>query len=322
MTPPVPPGLALTLYDGSANLRSAWLGSKALLCEVRPPVVQLHAYPTSALEAVLDDIRRELVGVRIWVGLPGNSLVNDGGPAKAAKYTRLCRSWGVEAFVLNCESGKGAGWTPTSGNKLTPEQLDTRMRAVLAAVRPELGPMVLGFTSHDMPQWHHIPWGAALGPESPVRLHLPQQYAAPMRSKTEAALPPATGWKGAKARADKSDEAWAKFVARGVVRPDLGPGGEGFVHYGQLHDITTAGVALLLDRTAVAAGWTLNARTGQADRSKRPSCDAEGALALRILGALHRAVGPGAGAIARWQATRGLEPDGVVGPKTLAALAR
>lgn len=324
MTRPVPPGLALTLYDGSADLRAAWLGSRALLTEVRPPVIQLHAYPTAALVPTIDEIRRTLPGVRLWLGLPGNSLVRDGGPKKAAGYVKLCRSWGIEAFVLNCEgpsSAGAAGWTTATTPTLTPAQLDARMRAVLAAVAPELGPMRLGFTSHDMPQWHHLPWAAALGAESPVTLHLPQQYAAPARSSKEpSGPPPATGWKGARARADKSDAEWAKLVAKGTVRADLAPGGDGFVHYGQLHDISAAGVALLLDRTASSAGWTLNARTGQSDRTKRPSCDDQGALAVRALHRARAVVGSEPGSLARYQAQAGLVADGVCGPRTLQAL--
>lgn len=324
MSPPVAPGLAATLYDGSADLRAAWAGAKALLTEARVPIVQLHATPSKSLAPVVAEIRAALPGVRTWVGVPGNTYVRDDGPTRIAKVTRTARDLGAECMVLNCErpSAPGnPGWVPTVA--LSAAELDARMRRVLAAIALELGDMVLGFTSHDMPQWHPIPWRAALGAESPVRLHLPQQYAAPPRSSSEPSLPPATSWRGAKNRAEASDTEWRKLARAGVVRADLAPGGDGFATYGQAHDIATAGVMLIADRTAVSALWALDGRTGLADRSKRPKCDALGALAIRALMHVRRAVGEGAGAgsIARWQAAHALEADGVAGAATFSALA-
>lgn len=322
MSPPVAPGLAATLYDDSADLRAAWAGAKALLTEARVPIVQLHATPSKSLAPVVAEIRAALPGGRIWVGVPGNTYVRDDGPARIAKVTRAARELGAECMVLNCErpSAPGnPGWVPTVA--LSAAELDARMRRVLAAIAPELGDMVLGFTSHDMPQWHPIPWRAALGAESPVRLHLPQQYAAPPRSSSEPSLPPATGWRGAKNRAEASDTEWRKLARAGIVRADLAPGGAGFATYGQAHDIATAGVMLIADRTDVSALWALDGRTGLADRAKRPKCDAAGAKAIRTLQRIRREVGEGAGSIARWQAKHGLDPDGVWGAKSEAALA-
>lgn len=324
-TAPIAPGLCTTLYDGSANLRAAWLGSRKLLTEAAVPIVKLHAYPTSELARTLDEVRKAMPAVRIHVATPGNVLVKNDGPEKGAKYARLCASWGIELFELNLEkssSATGPGWTPDSGTKYSPEELDRRAKLLLDAIRPELGPtMKLGLTSHDKPKRFKLPWGALLGLSSPVSMHAPQEYASPPRSDDEPNGPPApTSWRGAKARADASDADWLALATAGAIRADLAPGGKGFAVYGQVHDITTAGVMLLADRSDVACVWALDGRTGLADRTKRPKCDAAGAKAIRTLQRIRREVGEGAGSIARWQAAHGLEADGVAGSKTLQAL--
>lgn len=321
MSGPVAPGLAVTLYPGDSARDLE--GGRALLEEARPPIVQLHTVPGPKSAAVADEVRRIVPGARIWFGIPANPLVRDDGPARAARMALTARSIGAEAIVLNCERPSAAGnpgWTPDTTPCLTPAEIDERMRRLLGFVAPELGAMVLGFTSHDMPLWHHLPWAAALGKDSPVRLHLPQQYAAPSRSKKEPSLPAPTSWKAARKRAEDSDGQWLRLVRSGVVRADLGPGGAGFATYGQCHDIVSAGVMLVADRTDISCVWALNAATGEPDRRKFPKCDALGAFAIRALMRVRREAGEGAGSIARWQASNGLEPDGIVGPRTLAAL--
>lgn len=319
-TAPVAPGLAVTLYPGdSMRVVEA---QRALLTRARPAIIQLHTDPGPKSAAVADALRALLPGVRLWWGIPGNRLVRDDGPAEVRKVVRAARGYGAEAVVLNCEGPSKPGlpgWTPATTLALTPAQLEARMAAVVKAAGEELGPLRLGFTSHDRAS-HKIPWGAALGAASPVTFHLPQQYASPGRSKTEKSIPSPASWKSARARAEKSDASFAELVAAGTIRADLGPGGAGYFVYSQVHDITTEGVCLLLDRTAVACAWSLDARPRSTPRSLFPDYDEAGARALEAMGAIHRAVGAGPGAVQRYQASAGLSPDGVVGPRTLQAL--
>lgn len=321
MSPPVAPGLAVTLYPGdSMRVVEA---QRALLTRVRPAIVQLHTEPGPKSAAVADALRAMLPGVRVWWGIPGNKLVRDNGPAVVRKIVRAARELGAEAVVLNCESPSKPGlpgWTPATTPALTPAQLEARMAAVVKAAGEELGPsMRLGFTSHDRAS-HKIPWGAALGAASPVTFHLPQQYASPGRSKGEESIPALASWKAARARAEKSDASFAELVAKGTIRADLGPGGAGYFVYSQIHDVTTAGVCLLLDRTAVACAWSLDSRPRTTPRASFPDYDEAGARALEVMGAIHREVGASPGAVARWQALHGLEADGVFGAKSEAAL--
>lgn len=317
---PIAPGLSLTLYPGDDP--RALAASLPLLEEARPEVVQLHTAPGPNSGRLVEQLRARLPGVRVWLGIPANPLVRETGRATARRFARTARELGAEAMILNCERPSKAGWSgwSTGSLGLTAATLADRMTAMLeGAAEGADGRLVLGFTSHDLPEGHPIPWRQALGPGSPVRLHLPQQYPAPTRKRGQPPPTP-TSRRAAIARATKSDAQWAEQVARGVVRPDLAPGGEGFVVYTQLHDIELAGICALLDRTPLAAAWALDTQTGDARRERHPRCDDVGARAVRVVAAVRREAGPAPGAVARWQAARGLVADGIVGAKTLAAL--
>ena len=99
------------------------------------------------------------------------------------------------------------------------------------------------------------------------------------------------------------------LVSRGLVRPELAPGGAAYDAYGQLHGMIPAGAAVVLDHTDVARAWAIPTRH-----------DAAGLLALRAVLRCRRAAGRSAGAVARFQASAGLVADGVVGQATLRAL--
>ena len=73
--------------------------------------------------------------------------------------------------------------------------------------------------------------------------------------------------------------------------------------------MTAAGAAVVLDRTDIARAWAIPTRH-----------DAAGLLGLRAVLLCRARAGRSAGAVARWQASEGLVADGVVGPRTLAAL--
>jgi hypothetical protein len=47
----------------------------------------------------------------------------------------------------------------------------------------------------------------------------------------------------------------ARLVAAGQCRPELAPGGVGWTPYGQVHSMTTAGAAIVLDAADTVRAW-------------------------------------------------------------------
>ena len=142
---------------------------------------------------------------------------------------------------------------------------------------------------------------AILGPGG-VDRHAPQLYGA-----APGATP--TGHASVRARIARAEGQMRALVSRGLVRPELAPGGAAYDAYGQLHGMIPAGAAVVLDHTDVARAWAIPTRH-----------DAAGLLALRAVLRCRRAAGRSAGAVARFQASAGLVADGVVGQATLRAL--
>jgi hypothetical protein len=136
-----------------------------------------------------------------------------------------------------------------------------------------------------------------------VDLHAPQVYAVdPSDAAPETHIDAR-----ARLRAHTADA--QRLVAAGDCRTDLAPGGAGWTPYGQVHGMTTAGAAIVLDAADTVRAWALPTR-----------CDEAGLRALEVVLTARRDCGRSAGAIARWQAARGLTADGVAGPLTLAAM--
>lgn len=320
------PALAPAIYEGD-NMGNYQRAASVLYSRARTPVLHLHTIPGPKSGAIIDRARKEFPGIRLWFGIPGNHLVDDGGEALAAKYAKRAREFGAELIVNNAEgpnSPDALGWKENAGRKkMTMEQLHARAVAVTAGFASELGDsLILGFTSHDMPDGHKLPWQGFLGEKAATKVHLPQQYGAPERSRAEKAVPARATYNDVIGRMDRSDAQWRSQVTKGRVRPDLAPGSTtgGFGLYYQLHDLNLMAACAQIDRADLTAGWVLNRTAGQSDRSTFPLCDDVGLRALLVMSAIHHAVGPNKGAIRRFQAAKSLTVDGKVGDKTLAAL--
>lgn len=249
--------------------------------------VCIHDPPSGDDRALADAVRAR--GMRLWYGW-GVDPDATRSEAEAAQRTRdraaLARDRGAEVVELNGE----ARWRGMPGGRAT---------SLIDAARTAGLPV--SWTSFDHLGYHALPWAAILGPGG-VDRHAPQLYGAAL-----GATP--SGHASVRARIARAEGQMRALVGRGVVRPDLGPGGSGYDAYGQLHGMTTAGAAVVLDRTTVARAWAIPTRH-----------DAAGLLALRAVLLCRARAGRSAGAVARWQASAGLTADGVVGPRTLAAL--
>jgi hypothetical protein len=292
------PGLALTLWERPDQ-------ASALVSQIRPDVVILHATPTAAHGAMIADLRRASPGVRVWYQLPGNpyaagSLNDDLFAIRAC--VRGALALGAEVLSINGEGASspgGASWA--SDDPSARAALGERASRILAAAAAEsAGRLALAWSSHDCPLWHHLPWAAIFGTESPVALSLHQHYPSDGKSQASRAA--------CLARLKTSADQWAR-LGPSACRPELAPEGSAAVLYTQAHGLSVAGACALYDRSALAAAWALPTRH-----------DADGILALRADAAMRREVGHAPGRIVRYQSAHGLAPDGVVGPRTLAAL--
>lgn len=303
---PVAPGLVVTLGD-MAPVQEDLARGLPLLEAIRPDAVMLHSNPGPEDAPTVAALRRALPGVRIWIQAPANPLVRLTIPKAEARvrgWVKASLELGAEVFSLNGEGPSAPGLKGWSkGHPHSAEVIAGYARAVLAAAADEAsGRLALAWSSHDCPQWHHLPWKELLGAGSPVALALPQVYCDPGRGNARATI---LGARGRYATAHGQQ-------TRSAIRDDLRLGGEGCVLYAQSHHHRVSAACWLHDQAALSASWTV--------RHDGRLCDAEGLLALRAVAELRRQAGHAPGRIARFQEAAGLTVDGLVGPKTLAAL--
>lgn len=251
--------------------------------------------PSAASVAVVREF-----GLRLWCALPYDPIAKElraKGAGRAAALARVyadrCALHRPEVVELNGE----AAWKPDA--QASSADLAALMRECLATTRASVG-VPLAFTSFDHLRWHALPWAAIYGTGG-VDLATPQVYAAPVEGIGD--------HHAAAGRLASYAAQWAAMVRDGIVRADLAPGGAGHIVYGQVHHLTTAAVARVLDATDTSRAWALPTR-----------CDDAGVRGLEALLTARRLHGRSAGAIRRAQAAHGLAADGVCGPATLAAL--
>ena len=299
----------VTLWHGD-GIDAALALSRDLLARVRPSCVQLHTWTP---EAVASSVRRLLPGVDLIVGCGVDGL------ARAVAKSEQSVAGGVRSFVALALRAVSAGaraivWNAEAGWKRPPtsdeaQRLDDLIRQGLAAVRAACPQLEQWHTAYDHPSLHSAyPWRAWLGAGSPIVRSLPQVYAAPgdgLRAHRGAL----------QAREARALASWGAAVRAGWIRPDAPDGSPDdaadvdWSPYYQLHSVPARDTIASAVRHPVVALWALPSRA-----------DSEGRTALAALCALRREGYWGAGAIERYQRDRGLEPDGVVGPKTLQAL--
>lgn len=268
---------------------------------------------------VLDVVRA--LGLRLWCAWGANPLVRIARAQGIVAAAQTTERWARAAADVGAEvvEPNGERFTrfegPAGARRAVPnpddwvidapgdaELLNALAREVIAACRRGAPTAAVSWTSHDILRYHPLPWGAILGPGG-VDLHAPQVYASDERTD-----PPETHV-DARARLAAHTRDIAAFVARGVVRADLAPGGAGWTPYGQVHGLTTAGAAVVLDAGDTCRAWALPTRSDEA-----------GVRALQALLLARADTGARAGAVARWQAAHRLDADGVAGPATLAAM--
>lgn len=247
---------------------------------------------------------------RVWLALPANYFVRLGqarGTAAAVAEARRCgrvaADMGAEALEFNGEGSSDASrpgdWIP--GTAAEAHQLAELAADIIDAAKDELrlrsSPAVVLWTSHDMPSFR-LPWRAIL---SRVGGHSPQHYPAQKGGLVKQ--------RELMARVARSAGRWDAIDERDGLPRELLPGGELWVPYLQGWGHTVGASVWGLAEHRLARLWAYPG-----------SWDANGLHALRAARAVRAEVEPTVEAIEHWQRLRGLAPDGVVGPRTLAAL--
>ena len=310
---PLAPAVVVTVYP-SGSMASTAAKSRPILerlLRAAAPgdlAVCIHD-PITGDERALTSMVRDL-GLRLWVAWGANPHVRTARAKGTAAALDVCARWSAAAHALGAEVVELNGERSGSGN---PDDwvidapgdaalLPALAASLIATARESAPGARVSWTSHDHPKWHRLPWKAILGPGG-CDLHAPQLYAADTRSDAP------EGHREAAARIASASAQWRALVDVGEVRADLGPDGRGWTAYGQIHGLTTAGAAVVLDSSDTTRAWAIPERHDEA-----------GLRALEAVLTARRLYGRSAGAIRRAQAARGLAVDGVCGAATLAAL--
>ncbi len=313
MSCPIDPAVVVTVWPGG--------GVRASLGPVRQMLERLarRAAPGDLVACIHDPVNGDerplydlasALGLRVWSAWGANPLVRIARTQGVLAATQLAERWakgaadlGAEVVEINGERSGQANlndWViDAPGDAELLPQLAT---GIIAAVRRGAPRALVSLTSHDHARFHRLPWRAFLGPGG-VDLHAPQVYAV---DPSDAAPETHTDAR-ARLRAHTADA--LRLVAAGDCLPELAPGGAGWTPYGQVHSLTTAGAAIVLDAADTVRAWALPTR-----------CDEAGLRALEVVLTARRECGRSAGAIARWQAAHGLAADGVAGPITLQSM--
>jgi hypothetical protein len=288
--------------------RVALDGARELLAACRPPAVQVHTWRP---DLVVPDLRRLLGDVPLVVGCGVDGI------ARTVALGQWSVERGTREFLALARRACDAGalavcWNAEAAWKRLPSSLEgARLWALipgmLAQVRERYPRLRQWHTSYDHPSYHATyPWRAWLGPGSPIEVSLPQVYAAPGGGLMahRGALP---------AREARALSSWRAAIRAGWIAPDdpatAALEGVRWRPYLQCHHVPTADTVAVAVAHPLAALWAVPTR-----------CDDAGRLALRALCELWRRGYWGADAVQRFQAAAGLRPDGVCGPRTLAAL--
>lgn len=316
------PRLIVYLWSGD-GLREAWARSRSYfeqlwreLPECARPQLLLHGtiggLTSEHWGPLLDEVRDALPGVRLAAGVAGDASLGAwraGEISGAAIVRRLVESaQAIERELPGaiCTWDFEQGWKDRDGDKRTPAEHEALAREVVTKAAEAAPSLVYGLTSYDHVGHHtRLPWrGFLVG--TPVKLFLDQRYT-DVGDPSQGRIP---------ARERSADASQLKAERLGILPADVTPDTPDDldrVHLYQLHGQHQGDLITAFVEHEHAAGWCAPVMPhGRSDES--------GLSAMRAALKIRSLVGAGPGAVRRFQSLHGLVADGIVGPKTMAAL--
>lgn len=306
-------GMSKAFISARTYLEQLWQE----LPERERPVLLLHGGPASILSprfaTLLDEVRDALPQVRVAVGVAGDGGMTKwrageiGDDAIVQRFVESARAIEREVpgaiTILDLEEGH----KDRDGDARSRADHEALVRRIFDESARAAGSLIYGLTSYDHVSQHsRFPWRAALR-NTACCLFLDQRYT-DVGSPDKGRIP---------AREKSADKSQAEAERKGLIPADLSPDVStdvDRVHLYQLHGQHEGDLVSALAEHEHCAVWCLPLVKdgGRADES--------GLRALRAALQIRSLVGAGAGAAKRFQSLRGLVADGIVGPRTLAAL--
>jgi hypothetical protein len=272
--------------------------------------VQIHSWRPGAVAA---KVRAAIPGVKLLVGCGVD------GVAKEVAKGRKSVAWGNAQLLQCAQRAADVGalavvWNAEGAWKRAPnteekKRLSHFLTTGLFEVKARYPRLEQWHTSFDHPTYHSAyNWSDWIGKGSPIKVSLPQVYAAPADPKAFAARD------GVDRREARALASWAEAVRKGWIAPDAPAGTPedetdvDWLPYYQAHNVLASDTIDSAVEHPLACLWAYPTRA-----------DKHGRNALRALCDLwHRELW-GPGAVRALQAQTGAGVDGVYGVKTAKA---
>lgn len=303
-------GLVPTLWSPSQGIHTAHTPEvRRLIDRARPEAVQLHTWtPKNVASALREDGYRLVIGCGMD-GVARNVTKGKRSTQWAIGQFLRCAGAAVEADADAIMWNAEADWKtpPNSGDRTRLREAITESLKAVKAAYPQL---LQWHTAYDHPSFHTTyPWAAWLGADAPILLSAAQVYAAGAAGDAglahRGALP---------AREARALASWRDGVRNLGIRPDAPDSPADLTDvdwapYYQLHHVSRTDTIAGATKHPLSFGWALPTRS-----------DDEGRTAFVLASYLIRAGFTGDDAIKRFQTSAGITADGIVGPKTTAAI--
>jgi hypothetical protein len=288
------PAVSLTIWSGKGIKRS-FADAEATILRVKPQALELHSGwdDLSTHATALASMANQLVpGIQITLGLTGDVGLRQAKAGtlspeqlldKRLKVCRAARAAGAYGVTWNCE--------PAWKSKV-PGFTEADARLLVQTTKAQFPELVQAHTSYDCPTLHSSYCWAGW---HDCDVHKPQIYWA-FRDVEE---PRGTGAK----RLALHRKHWDAAVRKGWL-----PSGT-VIPYLQVHHCNTMDLCSVANDYSGVSAWAVPSRMTES-----------GIVAMAALAEIDRRGFRGPGRVQAFQRSAGLTADGLVGPRTLAAL--
>jgi putative peptidoglycan binding protein len=275
---------------------------RAVLDKSRPPVLQVHAGPiwlATKGGALTTEIRAAYPGIRVWWAIAGDAY----GPDPSQEWAQAATAAGAAVVTTICPDPED--WTTRPAGMLRKSVNAIRTANPTIEILPNTWAQPLRVPNVFPPPAETgysdaYPLAELLGQGSPCNGVMRQVY----YDDPDIGIPTERG-RGPRSLA-RSTSDYAVALAEGKIRGDTALEG-----YQQMHGCRCDDLCTVAQSFRICGWWVLN---------YLKDFDADGVRAMWAVCELERRGYGGGNGIVQFQLAAGLTPDGIVGPKTLAAL--